>query len=153
MIQIILPTGELLHDYKYLEEMFAFYQSEGQETSGLKALVRDMVLLADQDGLIVQKDNGRVRNAFKHALRTHPLVEKVMRDYANSAEARFLFRIDDGKDQSSNVESNVEILYERVLDMMSAIFMRTVYEVSKQEWEWVGDDLVTTVQIIDKGVL
>lgn len=149
MLQVILPTSELLRDHQELEQMFAFYPGDENEPGGLRALIRDMVLVAADENQEQLKK--AVHGAFRQAIQSNPLIEKVMRDYAMSDDARIMFHMGSGTSHESSVEINAELLYQRVLDMMSRIFMRAVYEVSKQEWQWVGDDLVATVNVLDAG--
>lgn len=141
MPKVVLPTADLLKDFAHLERMFDFYED------GLRGLVRDMVLTADA----VDTPSSRVEDAFKQALQNTGLIEKVMRDYAHSADARFNFLTGTGSEQIE-VEIAVEHIYQIVLEMMAQLFRRAVYEICKQEWQWLGDDLVAKVDVLDSGV-
>lgn len=146
MPKVILPTGDLLRNYRALEPMFSFYSPGAGEEGGLRGLVRDMVLTADE----ATGPPPHFQAVFKKAIQDSGVLEKVMRDYADSPEGRFVFHTGRGH-ESSQVEMTAEALYEAVLEMMSAIFMRAVYEISKQDWQWLGDDLVATVKLLDHG--
>jgi hypothetical protein len=140
MPKVVLPTAEILKTFKDFEHLFDFYED------GLKGVVRDMVFTADT----FQAQPDRVRDAFKQALQNSGLIEKIMRDYSMSPEAQFHFHVG-SHTQESAVEIAAQCIYVVVLQTMSNLFMRAVYEISKQEWDWVGQDLIASVQVLDNG--
>jgi hypothetical protein len=143
--KVIFPTGELLQEFKFLEDMFAFYDG------GLKGLVRDMVLTADfADTPDIHALLGTgIEEAFHRALKSTGLIEKVMRDYVHSPDARLAFVLGDNHAEHA-VEIAAEALYQRIFELVNHLFMRTIYEISKQYISWDGDDLITHVDVLEE---
>lgn len=139
MITVVLPTAGIVSEHKSFEALFSFYEE------GLHGLIRDMVMLSDQN----PPKSKRTCEAIKRELHDSGLFDKIMRDYSHSPEACFLRHAGD-LNHEQFVEVAVEVIYQSVVEMMNTLFLRTVYEVCKQRWGWIGDDLIAKMTVLEK---
>lgn len=137
----ILPTNDIVKEFMDFESMFIFYEG------GVKGIIKDTVLLseASQYGRYASFENKGVRK-----LMAKGLMDKILSDYSNSAEAVFL-RYSENTSSSVQIELVTELIDNAVSDMMNCIFVRTVYDICKTRWEWIGNDLITNIRIIPNG--
>lgn len=133
MIKILLPTAEIIRDHGRHEGFFNFYEE------GLRGVVRDMVLMSD-DSIFSTSIPQRQLNV------SEGLIQKILREYQNSPEA-VMQRYLENTTYESYVELIAEMIADSVHDMMRSIFVSAVYDVSKTEWDWLGNDLITRIRI------
>lgn len=132
MALYVLPTGEIIREFKNFEEMFSFYEE------GIKGVVRDMVLLSDD-----------ITPGDPKSSTTQGLLDKILREYMNSPEA-VIQHLLENTSAANFVEFISEALKMMVQDMMRRLFTNALYEISKTEWQWIASDLVIKVQLIDR---
>lgn len=138
MIAVVLPTAGLVREYADFDQLFSFYED------GLRGLIRDMVLLSDLHAPTEQTSAAE----YVRELASDGLVEKVLREYSDSPDARFLFHTS-SRTREIEVEIAVEMIYQSVMEMMNALLMRAVYEVCKQKWSWLGNDLIAHLTVLE----
>lgn len=139
MVYVALPTTDIVRNFREFERLFTFYEE------GIKGVVKDTVLLSSAWIL------SRTSNMQPHArpIIADGLLDKIMRDYANSGEA-LMQRLSENTSSESYIELIAELIDRAVGEMMYALFLSTVYDVSKTEWRWIGDDLVAKMKIYDR---
>ena len=139
LARFILPTAEIVRNFKEYEPLFSFYDE------GLRGLVRDMVMLSDMHAAPEETRS----TGFKRELGSDGLLEKVLRDYGHSLDAMFAHHIG-VPNKAPFVGALVELIYQHVVEMMSAYFRREPYEVCKQQWEWLGSDVIVGISFLER---
>lgn len=140
MVYVALPTRDIVRHFKDFERLFSFYEE------GIKGLVRDTVLLSSA---WVLGRNISIQPYSPHPVVADGLLEKVMRDYASSSEA-MMQRLSENTSAEAYVELVTEMIDRAVGEMMYTLFVSSVYDVSKTEYSWVGDDLVIKMRIYER---
>lgn len=135
---VILPTAEIITRFKGFEELFCFYDD------GLKGIVRDSVLTSQAYDLVERYHKPKGHRS-KCIIEVSGLLDKILRDYHNSADAMFLFRIENTNAATYVEEAAIQI-DTAVNEMMRVLFARIVYDMNMDGYTWLGDDLMTTVR-------
>ena len=134
----ILPTAEIIKDHRQYDELFCFYME------GIRGLVRDIVLCSDYGNfhrIACGHQDGKITHASG-------LIESVMRMYNNSPEAMLNYYLEKTS-CSSYVESVVEMLDDAVTAMMAPLVKQRPFNVNKQEFEWIGNDLMIKINLVE----
>jgi hypothetical protein len=134
----VLPTADIVREYQDFDPLFVFYED------GIRGVIRDSILLSE--GWSVKPTRYREVQSWRDT-RTR-FLEKVLRDYSNSPEA-VLTRLLENTSAEMYVELVTEDIMRRVMGMMHDVFRHLVYDVSKAEWKWIGNDLATRIRIYD----
>lgn len=156
---VALPTTDIVRNFKEFDRLFSFYEG------GIKGVVRDTVLLSaawvlDHPSWIFDREIMRYPGLVAHYDTKHPittaypviadgLLEKIMRDYANSPEA-MMQRFSENTSSENYVEIVAEMIDRAVGEMMNTLFRSSVYDICKTEWQWIGDDLVAKIKIYNR---
>jgi hypothetical protein len=135
--QFILPTGDIVREFQRDDWLFGFYDD------GIKGLVRDVVLL--------QGDHNTRHAAFRDPEDAVllALLENVIQQYENSLEYRFLENTLRHCHPTFMVEMVVLGVDHAVSRMMREFFAGRPYDVCKSRWQWLGNDLITTISFMD----
>lgn len=139
MPSVALPTAGIVHEYRDCEALFSFYED------GLKGLIRDMVLVSDSRPPMHKPTAEEIKQEFLDS----GLPERIMTQYAQSPDARFLAHTGNTTHEAF-IEMAAEVIYQSVVEMMNSLFLRLVYEVRKQRWSWIGNDLVVSMRILER---
>ena len=125
----ILPTAEIIYQFKEFEELLAFYPG------GLRGIVRDCILRADSD--LITECSNRI---------TETVVEDVVMEYENSADA-VLQRFMENTSNATYVEVIAETIEIAIRDMLIPLFGLINYAVVPKTFQWKNDDIVILVQM------
>ena len=133
---VILPTAEIITRFKGFEELFGFYDD------GLKGVIRDTILTSQAYDLVKRRYPTGHKN--KCIIMASGLMDKILRDYHNSADAMFLHRIEN-TNAATYVEEAAILIDQAVHEMMRVLFAKIVYDMCMDGSVWLGDDLMTKV--------
>jgi len=132
---LIIPIFEILNDHQESEQLFYFYDD------GLRGVVRDIILFSSGCEFKNLHPN-------KRAGADECVVEKILRDYYNTPEAT-LSRFTDNIDMEVYIEVIAQSIAISVEELLRALIPRIVYEFSKTEFQWLGDDLLLKMRIFE----
>lgn len=133
----VLPTASIVREFREYNRLFSFYEDD------IKGIIRDTILVSSA---WMQKDYSRYHHEIHRPLMADDLMEKIIRDYHNSGEA-LMQRLSENTSSETYIQRIVEQINRQVGDMMMTLFLNYVYDVSKTEWQWIGDDLVVKITI------
>jgi hypothetical protein len=120
VISFILPTGNILNEYKKYENLFSFYHD------GLRGIIRDLILAHDKKVTIMED-----------------IIEKIIWEYNNSPDASFRRATDSTNNRDEiMIEIIAELISFAVIEMMDAIFMGKQIDVIEKSHRWVENDLI-----------
>jgi hypothetical protein len=136
---VVLPTSEVIREFIQHDTLFCFYEG------GIRGLVRDSVLLAADHPYEVVDGH---YCAKPRPLKNKDLMEKVLRDYENSLDWRWMenhYRFN----PSSQIAILVDLVDFAVGKMMRGLFVQAVYEICKTTYTWLGDDLAVSLKVLE----
>jgi hypothetical protein len=129
MLKVILPTIDLCQEFENFELLMSFYEG------GLRGVIRDLILV-----------NENYQYNFKY--QDEDLIDKIVRDYKNSPDAVISY-ISENTDKSEFIYLASLAINRSVTNMMAAIFQRTVFDICKERWRWIGDDLCIHIEVLE----
>lgn len=118
----ILPTAPILQDRSELDEAFFFYEG------GFAGVVSTLITCYDQD-------------------ESSQVIEQIMQEYMQTPEAK-LEQLLGKRVRQNMLEMLLECLKEEVDCLMYRFFSRVSLSIEKQQYDWIGKDLVIYAQPI-----
>lgn len=144
MSLVILPTSDILREYQHFETAFDSFHHEG-----LKGAVRNMVVMSDDLG-VGHRPYAEICDDILS--RKNDLIELIVNEYLNTPEAQFWLHTK-GYSNQMQIEAMAQALYQSVVEMMTCFFARKVFDINKQQTEWVGDDLLIEVTDLEQNTI
>jgi len=132
----ILPTRDLLRLFSSYENLFWFYND------GVKGVIRDIILFSNAWEL---KHYSPIKDC-KKPITAQLIFDKIVQEYSNSPDGR-MNGITGNLIDSECVEIAAELIDNAVSDMMFVLFSSLIYDVSKTNWKWFGDDIIVEIKI------
>lgn len=128
--RLILPTGDLVRQFRDYERLFVFYQD------GVKGIIRDTIVLSDDGSYLPKREQCASGNRF--------LIERIVRLYENSAEALCAFH-QENTTAVDSVEVAVTEIHTAVAEMLQWLLAKHEYYVCRHQHQWLGNDLLVTI--------
>jgi hypothetical protein len=131
MTNYVLPTRDIVNAFSRFDTLFCFY------TGGVRGVIGDILLHSAAWKLL---DNEK-------RITTNDIIEKVTREYTNSAEAICL-RFSENISYETDVDIVLEMIDHAVSEMMYSLFFKLTYIVNKNKVRWIGDDILVEIKIL-----
>ena len=131
MSLFILPTSEIVQEFKPFDSVFHFYKN------GIKGVILDTIVIS----------NGHyLSNAANTNKLTSGLTAKVLEDYEQSPETIHL-RFAENTNIGEHIEMISDSIDELVSEMMNTLFGAHPYTLHEDNCYWVGNDVCAKVDV------
>ncbi len=124
----ILPTAEIVQRYQKFNDLFRFYDE------GVRGLIRDIILTTDIT-------DPKINNGLDS-----DIYAKVVWDYEHCPEYRNLEMSYPNDQASVTIEFIFLAMHYDIQVMLTSVFVNNLYDLSAQEYDWVGNDLIAKVR-------
>lgn len=143
MIRVILPTSKILQQFKNLEPLFSYADD------GVMGVIRDMVLDADspETNDFSSREFGHISPMFCDNISS--VSHFYLQEYENSAQA-VVTQHRENMVYSMYVEIALANMHQVVREMISELPFDKDYEISKQTWDWLGNDMIINVRVYNR---